>query len=161
MHLPTRPHSPKCWPATALAALACLAAPAAAQVTSGPDEDIAAIASLIKAVEAANNAGDVEAWVALFTEDAVYMPPGVPAVTTRPELVEIARAGFVHDAAIDIEALEIHVMGDWAFARTRVGGTVTLDGSGDVITIDVKQIAIYRREAAGWRIARLINNANG
>ena len=82
-------------------------------------------------------------------------------MTTRPELVEIARAGFVHDAAIDIEAMEIHVMGDWAFARSRVGGTVTLDGSGDVITIDVKQIIIYRREAPGWRIARMISNANG
>lgn len=145
----------------ASAALAHVAAPAAAQVTTGPDEDVAAIASLIEAVEAANNAGDVEAWVALFAEDAVYMPPGVPAVTTRPELVEIARAGFMNDAAIEIEPLEIHVLGDWAFARSNVGGTITLDGSGAVVTIDVKQLVIYHREAAGWRIARLINNANG
>lgn len=143
------------------AACALFAPSAAAQTSSGPAEDVRAIEALIAAVEAANNAGDVDAWVALFTHDAVYMPPGTPAVTTREGLVDVARAGFVHDAEVAIEPLEIHVLGDWAFARTGVAGTVTLDGSGDVVSIDVKQIVLYRREKGAWRIARMITNSNG
>lgn len=53
------------------------------------------------------------------------------------------------------------MLGDWAFARTEVAGTVTLDGSGDVVPIDVKQIVLYRREKGAWRIARMITNSNG
>lgn len=143
-------------------AAALLAAPAvAAQSTSGPAEDVAAISELIEATRAANNAGDVDAWVSLFAMDAVYMPPGAPATTTRDELIEVARAGFVHDAAIEIRPEEIRVEGDWGFARNHVGGQLTLDGSREVITIDVKQIVIYSREDGEWRIARMIGNSNG
>jgi uncharacterized protein (TIGR02246 family) len=138
-----------------------LAAPGvAAQSASGPAEDVAAIRELIDATRNANNAGDVDAWVSLFAEDAVYMPPGAPATTTRAALVEVARAGFVHAAAIELRPAEIRVRGDWAFARNHVVGQVTLDGSGEVITIDVKQIVIYRREHGEWRIARMIGNSN-
>lgn len=124
-----------------------------------PDE--AAVRALIEEVEAANNAGDVERWVGLFADGAVYMAPNAPAVTTREGLVEVAEAGFRHDAAIDIEPLEIEVHGDWAFARNAVTGTVTLQDSRDVVTVDVKQIVIYRKGDDGrWRIARLIGNSN-
>lgn len=123
--------------------------------------DQRAVAELIERTAAANNAGDVEAWVALFTGDAVYMPPGSPAVTTREGLVEVAEAGFRHRAEIRIEPVEIVVTGPWAYARNRVRGTVEVAGSGEVVDVDVKQIGIYRRTASGaWRIARLISNAN-
>jgi uncharacterized protein (TIGR02246 family) len=128
---------------------------------SAIERDRSAIESLIEMTEAANNAGDVDAWVALFADDAVYMPPGAPAVTTREDLIEIAEAGFRHQADVDIEPIEITVQGDWAFARSRATGSVTLDGSGEVVEVDVKQIVIYSREADGtWRIARMIMNSN-
>lgn len=121
----------------------------------------AAIAELIERTQEANNAGDVAGWVSLFAEDFVYMAPGAPAVRTRQELTEVARAGFRHRAAIDIEPEEIEVFGPWAFARSHVTGRVELAGSGEVVSVDVKQIVIYRRDAGGeWRIARLISNSN-
>lgn len=145
--------------AIALGLVAALVVPAWAQDDPAPAE--ADIRALIEEVEAANNAGDVERWVGLFAEDAVYMPPNAPAVTTRDGLVEAAQAGFRHDAAIDIEPVEIEVHGDWAFARTAVTGTVTLQESRDVVPIDVKQIVIYRKGDDGrWKIARLIGNSN-
>ena len=60
-----------------------------------------------------------------------------------------------------MEPLEIEVCGDWAFARNRVTGTVTLQRSREVVPVDVKQIVIYTRGADGaWRIARMISNSN-
>ena len=130
--------------------------------SSGPPEDVRAVRKLVAANAQANNAGDVDGWVALFAPDFVYMAPGMPAVTTRAELIEVGRAGFRHRANIRIEPLETHVAGDWAYTRNAVGGTVTLADSGEVVTIDLKQLAIFARGTDGrWRIARLITNANG
>ena len=120
-----------------------------------------AITELIKSVEAANNAGDVERWVSLFADDFVYMAPGAPPVTDREELVRVARAGFRNEADIRIEPDEISVCGDWAYARSHVSGRVKLVDSGRELPIDIKQLIIYRRDAGGaWRISRLIGNSN-
>ena len=128
---------------------------------SGESEDRAAIRALVEAVEEANEAGDVEAWVGLFAEDFVYMPPGSPAITTREALVETAEAGFRHTADIEMRPEEIVVAGDWAFARTHVTGTVILAESEEIVDVDVKQIVIYARAADGrWRISRMIMNSN-
>lgn len=139
-----------------------IGSPAAAGGAGERRPDAAEIEALIEGVEEANNAGDVERWVGYFAADAVYMPPGVPAVTTREGLVEIAEAGFRHRSDVDIEPVEIRVFDDWAFARTEVAGTVTVHGSGEVVDVDTKQIVIYTRGADGaWRIARMISNGNG
>lgn len=120
-----------------------------------------AIADLVQRTAAANNAGDVEAWVALFAEDAVYMAPGSPPVTTTSGLVEVAEAGFRNRADVEIEPAEIVVTGRWAYARNRVRGSVEVASTGEVVTVDVKQLVIYRRtESGGWRIARMISNSN-
>ena len=140
-----------------LALVAALASPLAAQPA-----DADAIRAVIAQTEAANTAGDVDAWLALFTDDAVYMPPGAPAVTTREGLRAVAEAGFRHDADVRIVPDEIVVAGDWAFARSRVTGEVVLADTGETVAIDVKQLVVYQRDADGvWRIARLIGNANG
>jgi uncharacterized protein (TIGR02246 family) len=132
-----------------------------AQTERSWSEEQGPIADLIQRTADANNAGDAEAWVALFTDDFVYMAPGAPEATTKAGLREVAEAGFRHQADIHIIPLEIAVTGSWAYARSRVGGTVVVQPSGEVVNVDVKQIVIYRRDAAGaWRIARLISNSN-
>lgn len=145
----------------ALTLLLVLAAlhPLHAQRQGGQDEE--AIRALIQQTEDANNAGDVGGWVSLFAADAVYMPPGVPAITTREGLIAVARAGFRNQASIHIEPLEIRVCGDWAFVWSRVEGKVTHHGSGESIPVDMKQLVIYHRGEHGeWRIARMISNRN-
>jgi uncharacterized protein (TIGR02246 family) len=131
-----------------------------------PSEDPAAaeqqIRALIERTAQANNAGDVEEWLSLVVDGAVYMPAGQPAITTREELRAIAQAGF-SQATVNatITADEIVVMGDWAFARLGVAGTATPAGGADVATFDLKEIALYHRQADGtWKIARLILNSN-
>lgn len=140
-------------------ALASTATPALAQHSAPADQ--AAIRSVIERTAAANNAGDVEAWVELFESDAVYMPQDAPEAAGHAELVEVARAGFANAADIRIEPREIVVSGDWAFARNSVTGQVTLRDGHRVIPIDTKQLVVYHRQADGsWRIARMISNRN-
>lgn len=125
----------------------------------GDDEN--AIRALLQKMAEANNAGDIEGWVRLFAADGVYMPPGTPPVTTRAGLVSVAKAGFRNQVAVEIRPVEVHVCGDWAFARTHVTGTVKVHDTGKVIPVDVKELFILSRAPGGeWRIARLINNRN-
>ena len=136
--------------------IAFITIPAAASGQS----DSTAIERVIRDVAEANNAGDVERWVGLFAPDFVYMAPGAPAVTSREELVGVARTGFRNKASIEIRPLEIRVAGAWAYARNAVTGSVTIAGSGRQVAVNVKQLAIYVRTPNGWRISRLMMNSD-
>lgn len=138
------------------------AAAAACGDTGAASSDADAIRAVIEQTEAANNAGDVDAWVALFDSGAVYMPPGSPAVTSVDGLRDVARAGFTNwRSSIRIVPEEITAAGDWAFVRSSVTGTATSIDGATQVPVDMKQIVIYRRQADGsWRIARLIGNSN-
>ncbi len=123
--------------------------------------DQEAIQALVDRIEAANNAGDVDAWVSCFASDFAYLPPNLPPITQRDSLVEIARAGFRNHASIRITPIEFQVCRDWAFSRSHVSGTVELHDSGDVVSLNLKQLVIYHRNSQGvWKISRLMINSN-
>jgi uncharacterized protein (TIGR02246 family) len=134
--------------------------PATATADAAADE--AAIRELIRQAETTNNTADSLGWVALFEEDAVYMTQGIPEVTTIAGLREIASSGFAaYATSIAISPAEVVILGDWAFARSRVSGTATPRAGGDDIPVDLKQLVLYRRQPdGGWKIARFINNSN-
>lgn len=138
-----------------------VATASAASAEAGPDEE--AIRELLSRTARANNEGDVEGWLAAFAPDAVYMPSGMPAVTDREELREVATSGFGSwDADIEIVPVDVTVSGEWAFARARVTGHVTSRSSGETIQIDNKELLVFRRYAeGGWRIYRMMINSNG
>lgn len=83
--------------------LALASTPADAPAQGAPHDE-AAIRALIEETRLANNAGDVERWVALFHDDFAYMAPGAPAVTTREALIEVAEAGFRNQSPEACEA---------------------------------------------------------
>jgi uncharacterized protein (TIGR02246 family) len=142
----------------ALASGACTGT--SVQTDSAADE--AAIRDLIQQTAAFNNQADSLGWVSLFDDEAVYMAPDMPAVTTEAGLRSAASSGFGdYQADVSIEPREIVILGDWAFARSTVTGTVTARADGEVIPVDVKQLVLYRRQADGsWKIARLMINSN-
>jgi uncharacterized protein (TIGR02246 family) len=145
----------------AIATLACGACTGASvQTDSAADE--AAIRDLIRQTAAFNNQADSLGWVSLFDDEAVYMAPDMPAVTTEAGLRNVASAGFGdYQADVSIEPVEIVILGDWAFARSLVTGTVVPRAGGQVIPVDMKQLVLYRRQADGsWKIARLMINSN-
>jgi len=124
--------------------------------------DIEQIRELIRKSTEANNRGDVDGWVDLFDDNAVYMTNGMPEISTKEGLEEVARSGFTSGKTdIVMTPDEIEVLGDWAFARSQIKGIYTPNNDDTPLPIDMKQIAIYRRQADGsWKIARLIGNSN-
>lgn len=128
----------------------------------GSESDLMAIDKVRDAHVAALNAGNAEAWVALFTEDGVQMPPNAPANSGRAMIGSWVRPfldGFRLEFALAVN--EVRVLGDWAFERG--GYTITLHPrAGGPPMGDVgKYVTVYqRRSGEEWQMARDIWNSN-
>ena len=108
------------------------------------------------------NANDLEAVLAMLTDDAIYLPPHEPAVAgkeaIRPWLDGYFTAYRTH---WEKETLELVAAGDWAmeYASERVRD-VPVDG-GEALEDVAKGIIVYRRQADGtWKVARDIWNSD-
>ncbi len=124
--------------------------------------DVKAIETFISKATQINNDGDFEAWADLFDEKGIFMPSNAPEITTHEGLVADCKAfddEFKSD--IIITPVEIQVLGDWAFSRTTLTGTITNKANGESSKIDLKEIAIFKRQTNGeWKLWRLIGNSN-
>ena len=151
----------KRWSTAVLAICAVIACTGAVpEVDTSADE--AAIRALLERATVVNNAGDAAGWADLFAPGAVFMPANAPEITTRIGLEESAVQSFsTYDFDVVISPVEIVILGDWAFSRTTVKGTVSPKEGGEPVVVDVKEIAVYQRQSDGsWKVARLIGNSN-
>ena len=136
---------------TAVPPLAAAAGDAAATIRGGTE-------AWVKAY----NAGNADAVVALYAEDAVVMPPGAPLVRGHAAL----RQFFVKDiagaqaagVAFGFGAVnEVGVSGDLAWHS---GTYVVKDKSG--ATVDTgKYLETWRKSGGKWRIIRDMWNSDG
>lgn len=134
----------------------------ASKVEPDTEADKQAIASALKEATAAHHAGDAERWAAVFADDAIAMPPNQPAISGKAALQQWAGERFSKfKSTAEIKPVEIEVAGDWAFVRTAVSGAFTPKDGSAAMELDLKEIAIYRRQPDGaWKVARLITNSN-
>ena len=134
--------------------------------TRDAEADKEAIRALISRALEVSRTGDAAGWTALFADGGIYMPPNGPEVTTRAGLQEFAQLYLGQfRSQTTITPVEIEVFGDWGFARTSVKGTILAKVGGDPvpdpISVDGKEIGIYRRQQDGaWKLWRLIGNSN-
>ena len=121
------------------------------------DSDKEAIEAVLTAYETALNNADVEAVMALYVDDGVFMPQFSPSQVGR----EAVRAAYGHvfDAIVlkvtfDIEEVQV-VAPDWAFARTNSAGTVTVNATGESGPEANQELFVLNRtNGADWKIAR-------
>ncbi len=103
------------------------------------------------------NSDDIEAFAALYTEDALVMMPGMAAVTGRHGAVVFAeRIRSRRPARLALVTHEVGDVGDTAWER----GTsewILPDGQ---VTSQGKYIVIWKRTPEGWRLHRDIMNAD-
>ncbi|HEU4682596.1 MAG TPA: nuclear transport factor 2 family protein, partial [Gemmatimonadales bacterium] len=108
------------------------------------------------------NAGDIDRWVALWTEDGIQMPPDEPAVVGKERIR--ARNQHVLDQFtfdIGITNEESRTAGDWGFARGTYKATLTPKKGRKSIPINGKYMTILARQGDGsWKIHRDIFNSN-
>lgn len=122
----------------------------------------AAVNQVWNEYSASLNAGDMDRWLALWTEDGVQMPPDEPAVVGKESIR--ARNQRVADRFtfdIGITNAEVRTAGDWAYARGTYRASLTPKQGGKPIPIDGKYMTILARQADGsWKIHRDIFNSN-
>ncbi len=146
---------------TVLAALFVLAASGCApQVDTMADQ--AALGNVAEQYSAACGAGDAAALTALFTDDAVWMPPNQPAKVGKEVIEDQYRALFDQlTCELELNQEEIAVAGDWAFDRTSYTVTLSPKTEGEPVKDRGKYINIYRRQPDGtWKIAAHIWNSD-
>jgi len=143
----------------ALTAIAAGAALAASLPASADTTDTSAIRTVLSAYAAALNAQDTDTIVSLYADDGVFMPQHSLPQVGRDNI----RAAYdgVFDAItlnIEFEFDEIvQLSADWAFARTRSAGNVTINATGDTGPEANQELFLLQRtDGRNWKIARYI-----
>jgi len=122
--------------------------------------DAAAIEAIWPTYANIVEAGDVDAYLELWTDDGIQMPPNEPPVAGKEHI----RARFL---AVDeqvtlgynIDNREVVVSGDIAYSRGVFTGTVTPKDGGESTHLEGKYMTIFRRQPDGtWEIHRDIWN---
>ncbi len=124
--------------------------------------DLKAIRQWRKRELAAGNRGDVEALVALRTNDFVTMPPHQPPVKGIPAFRKWID-GMLQRVDWDwkLRSDEVVVANDWAFDRGTYEAVIRPKSSTDVQEDEGKYLWVLRREDDGaWRIAVAIWNSS-
>ena len=123
--------------------------------------DVQAILDLEQTVFDAQIAGDFDAWLSSFTEDAIVMLPNAPALTNKLEIGQWNAPIFEQfDLHEESDYREVEVAGDWGYIRAHWIWTLTPKEGGKIVKDTGYSIWIVRRQPDGsWKIARGIFNS--
>ena len=148
--------------ALVLAALIGLAGCNSRQAAPDQAAAAAAVNEIWKEYSASLNAGDLDRWMALWTEDGIQMPPDEPAVVGKERIrARNQRVADQFKFDIAITNAEVRTGGDWAFSRGTYRATLTPKQGGKPIPIDGKYMTVLTRQGDGsWKIHRDIFNSN-
>jgi uncharacterized protein (TIGR02246 family) len=120
------------------------------QEQSNNQADVEALNNVREAHIAALNDGDVNAWVAAFTDDGVQMPPNAPANLGSESIRAWSHAFLaLFRAEFALVVDEVQVAGDWAFERGTYTITLTPKAGGEPMQDIGKYITIYERQPGG------------
>ncbi len=118
--------------------------------------DISAIRAAEKALAEAFESPDLAAWVDFYTDDAVFVGPGVPVIEGRSALLDAA--SHISISSMEIAATSTLGTGDFAGTLGRATWVSGPKGS-DAPRVRRRFLMVWRREDDGrWRIARELLN---
>ena len=122
------------------------------------EDDAAAIRQALSDFVLHAVAGDWDALAALYTEEAVVMPPNQEPVVGRSAIRNFFSALTVTD--FQLEPIEIGGRGDLAFARGTYSWTVRV-GEGEPAADHGQWLTIWREQADGtWLLSQDIWNSD-
>ena len=124
--------------------------------------DKAALDEITKITIKAFDEGNIEKYIALIADDAVWMPPGVGAIVGKDAIRDWYK-GFMPNSQFDIdiinESTELH--GEFAFQREVWKGTSTSKQGGEPFRHNSMCLNVLRKQADGtWKIWKCIWNRN-
>ncbi len=114
-----------------------------------------------RAVEAAENAGDVDYIAGLFAGDAVLMVPDFPVQEGRTACADFIRSllpGLLSafDRRVTYTSAEVSVLGEMALDRGSFSFTVRPKGSRATECVTGKYLWLYEQEDGTWKWSRII-----
>jgi len=119
--------------------------------------DQAAIRKVLSSYEAALNASDIAAVMALYTDDGVFMPPYSQSAVGKAA-VRLAYDAVFKAITLNVKFNVAEAVGmspEWAFARTNSEGTNTVNATGAKSAEANQELFIFRKASDGaWKIAR-------
>lgn len=141
-----------------------IAAGAAMALSAGiaaadPASDRKNIESVLATYERALNASDTDTVMTLYADDGVFMAQHSAPNVGREA---VRRAYDRVFAAIDLDVRftvdeVIQASSQWAFARTRSEGFVTVNATGDKAPEGNQELFVFEKQDSGeWKIARYI-----
>jgi uncharacterized protein (TIGR02246 family) len=122
--------------------------------TAAQDLEVGAVAAASLAWDQAYAAGDASKLAERYDENAVSMPPGMPALTTKSAIAADFNAFFSSNRATHrtLDA-DRRVSGGFAIERARYEATISPRDGGATIKEAGKHIVVYRRQADGsWKV---------
>jgi uncharacterized protein (TIGR02246 family) len=119
-------------------------------------DDERAIRELVATWMTASKAGDHDTVLSLMADDAVFMVPGrEPFGKSAFAAASKGMQGMRIEGSADI--VELQVLGDWAYLRSRIEVTVT-PPNGPANTRSGYTLTILRKQPDGrWRLVRDAN----
>ena len=127
------------------------------------EEDLAALADLIREHVEAVNSGTYEAVLAQETDDTWYLGPNAPPILGKDALREAIRPMYeAYDMEVSMTTEEVRVIGDWAFEWGRLSGVgVPKQDVEPYNDPDSKYFYLYQKQPDGtWKIAVTVYNSN-
>ena len=125
--------------------------------------DADAIKALNDEWVAALNEGNLDRWIEVFTDDAMFMAPDVPILEGKQAIHDWAKESFfdVFDMTLDNAVVELDIADDWACGRVTSSFTGTPKGGGDTLNGPNKALALFRKQPDGsWKWYNYIFNWN-
>lgn len=146
---------------TGLLAVALLAPVRGGMVGMPAPAQDPAIRQVADAYTAAMLAGDAAAAAALYRDDAIEMPPGVPPIQGRAAIEQYFRGMFggCRFTEFALSHAELRASGDVAFAAGTSRATVTPNG-GPSVTEAGKYLVVLKRTGGAWKVAYSIHNSD-
>lgn len=123
--------------------------------------ELEAIRRLESQAEAAWEAGDVNTFLNLFTDDVVWMPPGAADVVGKDACREMTRGllGNTDFEQVTSTNEETILAGEWAFHRFHGSMVATPKAGGEAGQMSLRGFHLLRKMDDGsWKIARYIWN---
>ena len=141
-------------------------APASEEPASGGQAETEAVVEAIQDLEAqyafAIDLGDLEAILAIYSDDGVHMVPNQPAVIGKSAIRTLWEERFEqNDYQLTATVEGVKVAGDLAVSRITMSGKVTPKDGSEPGAINLKGLTVYQRQSDGsWKRVWSTYNSN-
>jgi uncharacterized protein (TIGR02246 family) len=118
--------------------------------------DVALIYELWNEYAAAINAGDLEGWISLWSEEGLQMPPDAPRRVGKEKIQKEMALRFdqFNTSKMTIQPEEIHILGDRAYSYGTYEFEIVPKSGGKTKTYAGKFLDVLEKQLDGsWKIA--------